>query len=51
MIDQSQNIEDRGRFLTEQSNLKSNNIDQLSTLDLVQLFNEEDKNWKLLAEK
>lgn len=37
------NIEERGYLLTEQVNPKSENLDLLSSLELVQLFNEEDR--------
>jgi N-acetylmuramic acid 6-phosphate etherase len=35
-------LEDRGFLLTEQVNPKSQNLDQLTSLELVQLFNQED---------
>jgi N-acetylmuramic acid 6-phosphate etherase len=37
-----QNLESRGHLLTEQINPNSHNLDQLSTLELVDLFNHED---------
>ena len=36
------NLEERGHLLTEQVNPNSQNLDQLSSLELVELFNEED---------
>ncbi len=36
------NIQERGYLLTEQINLNSQNLDQLSSLELVDLFNQED---------
>lgn len=36
------NLEERGHLLTEQVNLNSQNLDQLSSLELVELFNQED---------
>jgi N-acetylmuramic acid 6-phosphate etherase len=36
------NLEDRGHLLTEQVNPNSRNLDQLSSLELVDLFNQED---------
>ncbi len=36
------NLEERGHLLTEQINLNSQNLDQLSSLELVELFNRED---------
>jgi N-acetylmuramic acid 6-phosphate etherase len=38
-----QNIEERGHLLTEQPNPKSEHLDQLSALEIVDLFNEEDQ--------
>jgi N-acetylmuramic acid 6-phosphate etherase len=37
-----QNLEERGHLLTEQANPESHNLDQLSSLELVDLFNRED---------
>ena len=39
-----ENIKERGNLLTEQINPKSENLDQLSSIELVDLFNEEDTN-------
>lgn len=36
-------MEDRGHLLTEQNNPNSQNLDQLSTLELVDVFNKEDQ--------
>lgn len=36
------NLEERGHLLTEQANPHSQNLDQLSSLELVELFNRED---------
>jgi N-acetylmuramic acid 6-phosphate etherase len=36
------NLEERGHLLTEQVNSNSQNLDQLSSLELVELFNQED---------
>ena len=36
------NLEERGHLLTEQVNPHSQNLDQLSSLELVELFNRED---------
>jgi N-acetylmuramic acid 6-phosphate etherase len=36
------NLEERGHLLTEQTNPKSENLDRLTTLELVDLFNQED---------
>ena len=36
------NLDERGHLLTEQANPKSQNLDQLTTLELVDLFNQED---------
>lgn len=36
------NLEERGHLLTEQVNPNSQNLDQLSSLELVELFNQED---------
>lgn len=36
------NLEERGHLLTEQINPNSQNLDQLSSLELVELFNQED---------
>ncbi|WP_017304875.1 N-acetylmuramic acid 6-phosphate etherase [Spirulina subsalsa] len=36
------NLESRGHLLTEQNNPNSQNLDQLTTLELVDLFNQED---------
>lgn len=36
------NLEERGHLLTEQVNSNSHNLDQLSSLELVELFNRED---------
>ncbi|NES81881.1 MAG: N-acetylmuramic acid 6-phosphate etherase [Moorea sp. SIO2B7] len=36
------NLEQRGHLLTEQVNLNSENLDQLTSLELVDLFNQED---------
>ncbi len=38
------NLEERGHLLTEQVNINSQNLDQLSSLELVELFNTEDAN-------
>ena len=38
-----ENLEQRGYLLTEQINPNSQNLDQLTSLELVELFNEEDK--------
>ena len=38
------NLEERGHLLTEQVNINSQNLDQLSSLELVELFNQEDAN-------
>lgn len=38
------NLEERGHLLTEQVNTNSQNLDQLSSLELVELFNQEDAN-------
>jgi N-acetylmuramic acid 6-phosphate etherase len=40
----SENISTRGHLLTEQVNVNSANLDRLSTLELVDLFNKEDVN-------
>ncbi|MFQ4144792.1 N-acetylmuramic acid 6-phosphate etherase [Chlorogloeopsis sp. ULAP02] len=37
------NLQERGHLLTEQVNSNSLNLDQLSTLELVELFNDEDQ--------
>jgi N-acetylmuramic acid 6-phosphate etherase len=37
-----QDLDERGHLLTEQANPKSQNLDQLTTLELVDLFNQED---------
>jgi len=37
-----QNLEERGHLLTEQVNPNSENLDQLSSIELVDLFNQED---------
>ena len=37
------NLQQRGHLLTEQVNPNSHNLDQLSSLELVDLFNQEDK--------
>lgn len=37
-------LEERGHLLTEQINTNSQNLDQLSSLELVELFNQEDAN-------
>ncbi|MGA7933162.1 MAG: N-acetylmuramic acid 6-phosphate etherase [Kovacikia sp.] len=37
-----QNLEERGHLLTEQANPESHNLDQLSSVELVDLFNRED---------
>ncbi len=37
------NLEQRGHLLTEQVNVNSQNLDQLSSLELVDLFNQEDR--------
>ncbi len=37
------NLQERGHLLTEQVNLNSLNLDQLSSLELVELFNSEDQ--------
>lgn len=39
----SDTLNDRGYLLTEQINPKSQNLDQLSTLDMVKVFNQEDQ--------
>ena len=39
-----ENIKERGNLLTEQINPKSENLDQLTSIELVDLFNEEDTN-------
>lgn len=36
-------MKDRGHLLTEQNNPKSQNLDQLSTLEMVDVFNQEDQ--------
>ncbi|MGL5194479.1 MAG: N-acetylmuramic acid 6-phosphate etherase, partial [Chroococcales cyanobacterium] len=36
------NLEERGHLLTEQVNPSSANLDRLSSLELVDLFNQED---------
>ncbi len=36
-------VEERGHLLTEQANPQSQNLDQLSSLALVDLFNREDQ--------
>jgi Predicted sugar phosphate isomerase len=36
------NLEERGHLLTEQVNPNSQNLDQLTSLELVELFNRED---------
>ncbi|PSB25680.1 N-acetylmuramic acid 6-phosphate etherase [Stenomitos frigidus] len=36
------NLDERGHLLTEQANPNSHNLDQLTTLELVDLFNQED---------
>ncbi len=36
------NLEERGHLLTEQVNANSENLDQLSSIELVDLFNRED---------
>jgi len=38
-----ENLEERGYLLTEQINPNSQNLDQLTSLELVELFNQEDK--------
>jgi N-acetylmuramic acid 6-phosphate etherase len=38
------NLNTRGHLLTEQVNVNSANLDRLSTLELVDLFNKEDVN-------
>ena len=38
------NLSTRGHLLTEQVNINSANLDRLSTLELVDLFNREDIN-------
>ncbi|MBW4639725.1 MAG: N-acetylmuramic acid 6-phosphate etherase [Gloeocapsa sp. UFS-A4-WI-NPMV-4B04] len=38
------NLEERGHLLTEQVNINSQNLDQLSSLEFVELFNTEDAN-------
>lgn len=38
-----ESIEERGHLLTEQANPQSQNLDQLSSLDLVDLFNQQDQ--------
>ncbi|HAC66012.1 MAG TPA: N-acetylmuramic acid 6-phosphate etherase, partial [Cyanothece sp. UBA12306] len=44
-------LEERGHLLTEQINPKSRNLDQLTPLELVDLFNEEDsKTLKAIAQ-
>ncbi len=40
----SENLNTRGHLLTEQVNVNSANLDRLSTLELVDLFNQEDVN-------
>ena len=37
------NLDQRGELLTEKSNLRSHDLDILSTIDLVKIFSEEDK--------
>ncbi len=37
-----QNLDERGHLLTEQANPESHNLDQLTSLELVDLFNRED---------
>ncbi|MEM8722583.1 MAG: N-acetylmuramic acid 6-phosphate etherase [Cyanobacteria bacterium P01_G01_bin.39] len=37
------NLQSRGHLLTEQVNVKSQNLDRLSTLEIVDLFNQEDQ--------
>jgi len=37
------NLQSRGHLLTEQVNLQSQNLDRLSSLEIVDLFNQEDK--------
>ncbi|HEY9702957.1 MAG TPA: N-acetylmuramic acid 6-phosphate etherase, partial [Allocoleopsis sp.] len=37
-----QSLQQRGHLLTEQINPKSQNLDQLTSLELVELFNQED---------
>lgn len=39
----AQPLDDRGYLLTEQINARSQNLDQLSTLEMVQVFNQEDQ--------
>ncbi|MEO0455065.1 MAG: N-acetylmuramic acid 6-phosphate etherase [Cyanobacteria bacterium P01_A01_bin.114] len=39
----AKNLEDRGYLLTEQINPNSQQLDQLSTLEMVELFNQEDQ--------
>lgn len=39
----TQSLNDRGYLLTEQINPNSQNLDQLSTLEMVQVFNQEDQ--------
>lgn len=39
----TESLQNRGYLLTEQINTKSQNLDQLSTLDMVQVFNQEDQ--------
>jgi len=36
-------MQDRGHLLTEQNNLNSHNLDELSTLEMVDVFNKEDQ--------
>ena len=36
-------MEDRGHLLTEQNNPNSQNLDELSTLEMVDVFNQEDQ--------
>ena len=36
------NLKTRGHLLTEQVNINSANLDRLSTLEIVDLFNKED---------
>jgi N-acetylmuramic acid 6-phosphate etherase len=38
-----ENVEERGHLLTEQANPQSQNLDQLSSLELVDLFNQQDQ--------
>lgn len=42
------NLDERGHLLTEQANPKSEHLDQLTTLELVDLFNQEDA-WTIAA--